>query len=635
MSDIQATFLYNGGEVIIGGKSNECMKDLYQKFCVKTNENYEDMVFLYDGTSNPDLKISKANDNSKITILAYNNKESYNDTEKRVKFLICPICKNSNRIKNCIIKMEDYKILLDECDDDHNYGKILLEEIGDYSSQLIDETKIVCSFCKENTKASTFQNKFYKCFTCKKDYCPLCLDKHHLEKDHHIVDYDESYFLCKDHNDRYLYYCKMCHKNLCFECHSAHNKNHKLIELKDVAPEKGLKFDKFEKSFEDFKNAIDNLINILKKVKSNFQIYYNLSKDIKNNFNAKYRNYQIFKNAKNIEKYNSEIMEEMNKIKNQNEIDQFSSILELYNKMTNKNYDNNDNSGNKKSIFSNTYHDPNETISLKSSNPTNKTMSERSLSESISSQANLGESIKFTNEIKIKYDNDKTKQKISLLGKRFIENNKNKFEIYYNGNKINISNSYDKKKYKFNNNPIEIKLKIINQLTDMSYMFYDCSFLIEICNIEKIDTRKVTNMSFLFAGCRSLKNLPDILDWETENVTNMKYMFGECHSLNKLPNISNWETKNVTDMSYMFTDCKELQIIPNISEWNTSNVNDMSGMFCGCTKLSRLNGLQKCDIKNVVNASYMFNNCTSLNDSIINRLNFNRETNKHQYHGSS
>ena len=628
MSDIQATFSFNDEQVIIGGKSNECMKDLFRKFCAKTNENYDDMVFLYDVSDIPNLKISKVSVNSKINILAY--KKNYNDTEKRSKFLICPVCKNNNKIKNCIIKMKDYKIVLDECDNDHNYGKILLEEIGDYSSQLIDETKIVCSFCKEKTKASTFQNKFYKCSTCKKDYCPLCKDKHNLEKGHNVIDYDESYFLCEEHHDRYIYYCKMCHKNLCFECLSAHNKNHKLIDFKDIVPEKGLKFDDFEKSFEDFKNVIDNLINILKKVKSNFQIYYNLAKDIKNNFNSKDRNYQIFKNAKNIEKYNSEIMEKMNEIKKLNEIEQFSSILELYNTMTNKNSNDNDNNVSKiNNISSDSYDDANESFSIKSSK---KRMSESSQSQSNLNMEFSDESKEFTNEIKIKYDNDKNIRNISLLGKRFIENNKNKFEIYYNGNKINISNSYDKKKYKFNNNPIEIKLKIIEQLTDMSYMFYDCSSLIEICNIDKIDTRKVTNMSFLFAGCKSLRNLPDILDWETENVTNMKYMFGECHSLTKLPNVSNWKTNEVTDMSYMFTDCKELQTIPNISEWNTSKVKDMSGMFCGCTKLSRLNGLQKWDIKNVVNANYMFNNCTALNESIINRLNFDKETKKYQYH---
>ena len=382
MSDIQANFIYNGGEVIIEGKSNECMKDLYRKFCVKTNENYEDMMFLYDGDSNPDLKISKVNNNSKINILAYNYKKTYNDTDKRAKFLICPVCKNNNKIKNCIIKMKDYKIVLDECDNDHNYGKILLEEIGDYSSQLIDETKIVCSFCKENTKASTFQNKFYKCSTCKKDYCPLCKDKHNLEKGHNVIDYDESYFLCEEHHDRYIYYCKMCHKNLCFECLSAHNKNHKLIKFEDIVPEKGLKFDDFEKSFEDFKNVIDNLINILKKVKSNLQIYYNLAKDIKNNFNSKDRNYQIFKNAKNIEKYNSEIMEKMNEIKKLKEIEQFSSILELYNTMTNKNSNDNDNDNNVSkinNISSDSYDDANESFSIKSSNPIE---SHRRMSES-------------------------------------------------------------------------------------------------------------------------------------------------------------------------------------------------------------------------------------------------------------
>ena len=37
-----------------------------------------------------------------------------------------------------------------------------------------------------------------------------------------------------------------------------------------------------------------------------------------------------------------------------------------------------------------------------------------------------------------------------------------------------------------------------------------------------------------------------------DNITNMSYMFSGCSSLLSLPDISNWNTKNVTKMSFMF-----------------------------------------------------------------------------------
>jgi len=59
----------------------------------------------------------------------------------------------------------------------------------------------------------------------------------------------------------------------------------------------------------------------------------------------------------------------------------------------------------------------------------------------------------------------------------------------------------------YNNNKLkklQIKLKYINNIIDMSYMFYICT---------------------------SLSSLPDIYKWNTNNVTNMSYMFENCTSL--------------------------------------------------------------------------------------------------------
>ena len=83
----------------------------------------------------------------------------------------------------------------------------------------------------------------------------------------------------------------------------------------------------------------------------------------------------------------------------------------------------------------------------------------------------------------------------------------------------------------------------------------------------------ITNMSYMFYKCSSLSSLPDISKWNTSNVNNMSYMFYECSSLSSIPDISKWNTSNVNNMSYMFDKCFSLSCLPNISKWNISNVN--------------------------------------------------------------
>ena len=76
-----------------------------------------------------------------------------------------------------------------------------------------------------------------------------------------------------------------------------------------------------------------------------------------------------------------------------------------------------------------------------------------------------------------------------------------------------------------------------------------------------------------------LKSLPDISKWNTNNITNMSYIFYDCSSLKSLPDISNWNTNNVTDMSSLFDRCSLLKSLPDISTWNINNVVLIDGLF--------------------------------------------------------
>ena len=68
---------------------------------------------------------------------------------------------------------------------------------------------------------------------------------------------------------------------------------------------------------------------------------------------------------------------------------------------------------------------------------------------------------------------DIEKGKISIFGKDFVENNKNKCKIIIDGKEYELMEELNIK----NEERIEIKLIEISKITDMSYMFRGCSSL--------------------------------------------------------------------------------------------------------------------------------------------------------------
>ena len=124
------------------------------------------------------------------------------------------------------------------------------------------------------------------------------------------------------------------------------------------------------------------------------------------------------------------------------------------------------------------------------------------------------ENIKNKNGMIIKYKSYK-EGNIRIFGEKFVENNKNKCYLL-------IDNKLD-------------KLQEFYKVTSKQK------------SIILIENESITDMSYIFSDCSSLSSLPDISKWNTNNVTNMSYMFYECSS--SLPDISKWNTNNVTNMS--------------------------------------------------------------------------------------
>ena len=92
------------------------------------------------------------------------------------------------------------------------------------------------------------------------------------------------------------------------------------------------------------------------------------------------------------------------------------------------------------------------------------------------------------NNIKNQLGEEMSKNK--LFGERFVRNNKNNCKIVINGKEKELVSFYDIERLE-ENEILEIKLKGINNIKDMSYMFCGCLSLISLPDISKWKTDKI------------------------------------------------------------------------------------------------------------------------------------------------
>jgi surface protein len=244
--------------------------------------------------------------------------------------------------------------------------------------------------------------------------------------------------------------------------------------------------------------------------------------------------------------------------------------------------------------------------------------------------------LKYENEIIIKNINEDDKGNINIFNKK-LNINKNESIVINgninmdlivinkneekNGNEDNDLIVFNKEENKGKNNKeVKIKIIIINKLKnniiktkkydiskwnmdnviDMSFMFYKCSSLKELI-FSNFTTNNVTDMRCMFFDCKLLKKL-DLSNFNTERVINMSWMFNNCSSLKEL-NISSFDTENVTNMQEMFSGCSAIKEL-KISEFNTDNVNIMKGLLIGCSDELKEKILRQLNDKQINEALY-------------------------------
>ena len=117
------------------------------------------------------------------------------------------------------------------------------------------------------------------------------------------------------------------------------------------------------------------------------------------------------------------------------------------------------------------------------------------------------------------------------------------------------------------------------------YWFYIMPKLVNIINLNYLNTAAVADMSCMFTGCASLDYL-DVSRFVTDNVTNMEIMFADCSSLFSL-DLTRFNIAKVTNMQQMFSGCSSLKTLYCGSDWKETGtaLASTADMFAGCTSL--------------------------------------------------
>ena len=476
-------FVLNKEQTIINSLENDDIEDVFKNFSREKKIKEEELIYFYKGKKlNPNKfnRQIKSEDymKNKIIILCFKIKKIQQKEEKidldenlfpkllKSKEILCPECGES-----CKIKLNNFKITLYKCQNEHK-NTFDFEQFSE--SQISSKSLIKCNICNNIQKMPSNEgNKYYKCLTCNKNICNSCNEKHN--KEHKIIDYSKSNFICNIHNQKYVSYCNICEQNLCSICEKEHIKENDLIYFKNMIPNNinDTEDEEFKFKITQFNNYISGIIEVLNKLINKVKIYYEIYNNYAYNFDIKNINYYIVNNINEISKYNVKIINEINSIIN--EVSTNIKINNLFNLYYN--------------IFKN-------------------------------------------NENTIKYEIKNGDKNVKIFGNTFVKNNKDKCRIIFNEKEYDLKEYFDITNYKNEKNILEIELKINNNLEDMSYMFDGCSSLLYLSN--NWNTNEVTNMSYIFKDCLSLKNIFGISEWKTNNVVNMEGMFFNCLKLTKI-----------------------------------------------------------------------------------------------------
>ena len=445
-------FYYKGIQTEIQCNINDKIKDIYKKYETKIGIDISKLYFIYNGNKINDYLhlneiINKEDKRRNIMniLVNENDKTIIKENQIKSKEIICPKC-----YENILVKINEYKIILFNCKNNHEINNILLNEYQNMEN--IDISKVVCNKCNIKNKSNTYNNEFYRCNICKINLCPLCKSNHN--NNHKIINYDYKNYICEMHNKEYNKYCKDCKLNLCTLCFKEH-KSHLITDYGDIIlneEDNKKEINKLKEYINKLNNNINDIIEIFNKVKDNMNIYYNIYNNIIKYYNCENINYEILYNINEFNKYNNIIIKDINEIINDTNIyNKFKNILNIHYQMNNKNNNKMDNNNeyNNKINNNNEYNDK-----INNNNEYNN--------NKMNNNIEYNDKINNNNE----YNNNKMNNnieyndKIKMNNNNEYKNNINYNNEYNNNNKMNNSNEYNNKMN--NNNDYNNKINYNN-----------------------------------------------------------------------------------------------------------------------------------------------------------------------------
>ena len=409
------------------------MKDIIDRFIVKSLTNKKEIYFLYGGNvikeesflseiiSNEDKNRNQMNVLVNSLTDSVDNRDNENNSIIKSKAVICPKC-----LEHINLKIKNNKISILDCKNQHSIDDILFKDFG--KIQNIDLRKIICNNCNQNNKYESYNKQFYKCLTCQKNICVLCKSLH--DKTHNIIDYDMYNSFCNIHFEPFNSYCKNCKINLCIKCEANHKK-HKKIYYGNILPDQkeiNKRKDNMKIYISQINKDIEDIINRLLEFKKNINNYYQIFNDIIENMENKNRNYEILNNI--IEISNNDVMKNIKYVAEEKKISKKAAlILDITEK-----------------------------------------------------QGKI-----IDDELALIYKIGKNDKFIKILDSDFVKNNKNICKIIHEGKEIELKEYLDvgQKKEK-----IIIKLKGIEKMNNTNNMLYGCNSLESMSEFIKWDPPK-------------------------------------------------------------------------------------------------------------------------------------------------
>jgi len=132
---------------------------------------------------------------------------------------------------------------------------------------------------------------------------------------------------------------------------------------------------------------------------------------------------------------------------------------------------------------------------------------------------------------KMKYEINENNKVINIFNSIFTFNNMKRAIIIINNKQYIFKKIKTKKKW------LEVKIKFLDNIINLSSMFKDCELLSYVYNFHNFNTKNLKTVNDLFYKCKLLLNIDDISNWNISNVNNIEGLFYECSSLKELPDI--------------------------------------------------------------------------------------------------